>query len=76
MRTVKSKTSFSEEGKPSNRGEVGTPKSSAASKTRKEKRQILLLLALIVLVAHAAWLQPLGYSAKAAEAVKQFILRR
>ncbi len=76
MRTAKPNIAFSEERKPSNRGEVRVSKSHAASKTRKEKMQILLLPALIVLVAHVAWLQPLGYSAKAAEAVKQFILRR
>ncbi|MGC8834194.1 MAG: hypothetical protein ACP5R4_09080 [Armatimonadota bacterium] len=74
MRTARPNLAASEE--LSSRGQVRTSKSSAASKTRKVKRQILLFLALIILVAHAAWLQPLGYSAKAAEAVKRIILRR
>lgn len=74
MRTAKPNPAASEE--LSNRRGVRTSKSPTASKTRKVKRQILLLLGLIILVAHAAWLQPLGYSAKAAEAAKRIILRR
>jgi hypothetical protein len=57
------------------RRRVKAPREPLEPKVRKLRRQVVLLVFLMLAIAVVAWLQPMGYTAAAANGIRHLIRR-